>query len=200
MCVHLIYHLISKSYYLSLKKVMPCVAGHSKAMQLLDLGPLKSEWKTLQMFRQIKVFEIFWKYFGKSKCLKIFWQIAAHCKNDFCNQFTAVDGDIVITGASNYSKCQLQYRALIVTIPRRCWWKGWWEWKWSWWRSQWSQWWSSSKFSQLLNSLLWNRPVPGIKQNIWLKRSDSFGKSWRVMCVDIFWSNQEHYVTGWLPR
>ena len=59
MCVHLIYHLISKSYYLSLKKVMPCVAGHSKAMQLLDLGPSKSEWKTLQMFRQIKVFEIF---------------------------------------------------------------------------------------------------------------------------------------------
>ena len=67
------------------------------------------------------------KYFGKSKCLKvfefflkIFWQIVLHCKNDFCNQFTAADGDIVITGASNYSKCQLQYRALIVTIPRRC--------------------------------------------------------------------------------
>ena len=73
------------------------------------------------------MFEIFCKYFGKSKCLKvfenilkIFWQIAVHCKNDFCNQFTAVDGDIVITGASNYPKCQLQYRALIVTIPKGC--------------------------------------------------------------------------------
>ena len=65
----------------------------------------------LQIFWQIKVFE---------NILKIFWQIAVHCKNDFCNQFTAVDGDIVIPGASNYPKCQLQYRALIVTIPKRC--------------------------------------------------------------------------------
>ena len=127
-----IYHSISKPYYLSKKKVMPCAADQSRARQWLHLGPLKRELKTLQIFWGIKVFEIFWKCFADilaNQCLKvfdfflkIFWQIVLHCKNDFCNQFTAADGDIVITGASNYSKCQLQYRALIVTIPRRCWW------------------------------------------------------------------------------
>ena len=128
-----IYRSISKLYYLSKKKVMPCACSwseQSKAMIApgsIEKGIEKyckyfGESKcskyfenVLQIFWQMKVFEIIWIF------LKIFWQIVLHCKNDFCNQFTAADGDIVITGASNYSKCQLQYRALIVTIPRRCW-------------------------------------------------------------------------------
>ena len=128
-----IYHSISKPYYLSKKKSCPVQLIRAEQGNDCTWVHWKGNWKILQIFWGIKVFEIFWKCFANILAnqsvwkyliffLKIFWQIVLHCKNDFCNQFTAVDGDIVITGASNYSKCQLQYRALIVTIPRRCWW------------------------------------------------------------------------------
>ena len=122
---------ISKSYYLSLKKSHATCTWSEKSNAMIGMksNAMIEKWienmanilgnqsvrNILQIFWQIKVFE---------NILKIFWQIAVHCKNDFCNQFTAVDGDIVITGASNYPKCQLQYRALIVTILKGCWWYG----------------------------------------------------------------------------